>query len=68
MGRRTVTVKDVAERYNVSKKAVRCYLVRHDHDMARVIAFYEDKERRRKAREEKAMRRAEKKILKILGY
>ena len=68
VGRRTWTAKDVAQRFGVSVIAVRASLQRYGYDMARVIAFYEERIRRRKAKEEKALRRAERKILKIIGY
>lgn len=68
VGRRTVTAKDVAQRFGVSVQAVRASLQRYGYDMARVIAFYEERIRRRKAKEEKALRRAEREILKIIGY
>lgn len=62
------SVKDISERYKVSVSAVYGRLQALDHDMGRVIAYYREKERRMRAAEQRKKARAERQILRILGY
>ena len=62
------TVRDVARRYGLHIQTVHNSLHRYGHDMGRVLEFYGEKERRQKALEEKRRKRAERKLMKILGY
>lgn len=61
VGNRYYTAPGVARKYGVSVTSVREVLRHRGGDIARVLAYYQDKERRRR-------QRAEKEILRILGY
>ena len=65
---RAWTVKDVCERYHVTASSVYTRLQALDHDMWRVLAYYREKERRMRAVEQRKKAKAERQILRILGY
>ena len=61
VGNRTYTVREVAEKYGVAVMTVRGMLKSRGGDMGKVLAFYQAKARKRQ-------KRAEKEIMRILGY
>lgn len=62
------SVKDISERYKVSISAVYGRLQALDHDMGRVLEFYREKELRMRAVEQREKAKAERDIMKILGF
>ena len=65
---RPVTVLDVCRRFGKTKSCVYHHLYACGHDMGRVIAWFEERARHQKAVERRKMEKAERKILRILGY
>lgn len=61
VGNREYTVPGVARKYGKHVSTVRCMLKSRDGDMGKVLACYQARERRKR-------QRAEKQILRILGY
>lgn len=61
VGNREYTVPGVARKYGKHQTSVRCMLKSRGGDMGKVLACYQAKERRKR-------QRAEKEILRILGY
>lgn len=61
VGKRAVTVKTVTERFGVNRSSVNAWLKRHGGDMAAALRHYTEREARRK-------RKAEKEIMRILGF
>ena len=61
VGNREYTVPGVARKYGMNPMSVRNMLKSRGGDMGKVLAFYQAKERRKR-------QRAEKEILRILGY
>ena len=61
VGNREYTVPGVAKKYGKHQTSVRCMLKSRGGDMGKVLACYQAKERRKR-------QRAEKEILRILGY
>jgi DNA-binding CsgD family transcriptional regulator len=61
VGNREYTVPGVAKKYGKHPMSVRCMLKSRGGDMGKVLACYQAKERRKR-------QRAEKEILRILGY
>ena len=65
---RVWTVKDVCEKYGVHRNTVYKTLYTHGKDMARVIEHFEARRRRRREIEREKKAKAERQILRILGY
>lgn len=65
---RPVTVLDVSRRFGKTKSCVYHHLYACGHDMGKVIAWFEERARHQKAVERRKMEKAERKILRILGY
>jgi predicted ArsR family transcriptional regulator len=61
VGNREYTVPGVARKYGKHQTSVRCMLKSRGGDMGKVLACYQAKERRKRAR-------AEREIMRILGY
>lgn len=62
------TVRDVMKRFGKSRASVYRVLLQNGNDMGRVIRYFEQRARHEKEIQRRKMRKAERDIMKILGY